>query len=124
MMNDKLLYATVHILCTKKIRFPYYLRTQHQQGLPGVTYSISCFSEAEVDFYRDICNRSDGYLVFISATLPDNQDYLYRQFLDGGLIPPLLEFSTSTPDKIRNQVDGKLFSESLDVRSKYDCEYF
>ena len=111
----KPLYAFVDVLCSQRVRFPYYMKVLHQQGEAGVTYRIACYSFAEVDYYRQLCKQMAPWLTF-TLVRPSKYD-IYKQVLDGG---PL----SVGKGGWRNQIDGKLFQAETVVRNRYVAATF
>lgn len=124
MKGLKELYAYAKVYCIEKVRFPYYLKTLHQQGIGGITYDIECFSEADVDYYRQLCETMSTYLFFMGAY--DERNNKFHQVIDGGY------FGTDNPNHnssidvrgIREHIDGKDYALELDIRNHYECGVF
>ena len=109
-------YAYAYIYCIQDIRFPYYLKVQHQQGQMGHTYRIACKNFAELDYYRHLCKDIPDYLA-LSAIRRGNDDE-YRQVLDGDML------SQMSDEDIRNWTDGKTFEFVGPVRNAYIGDTF
>lgn len=62
MIEKPKIYAKVHIRCCRKIKIPTYGTIHSIQGRRCRLYKIECYSQAEVSFYIDICNRLKRYL--------------------------------------------------------------
>lgn len=107
-----MLYARIY--CIENIKFPLYLKMQHQQGLAGQTYEIRCRSYAEVDFYRSLCKTMPEFLDFIGAVDKDLEKQYY-QLVDGGPTPKSI-YGT------REEIDGKSTSDELPIRNVYQAE--
>lgn len=102
------------IFCKREIKFPYYLRVEHQQGEAGHTYYIPCYSFAELDYYRELCHDTDKHLLFAGPW--DSRYETYRQVVDGGFFG----VEARAESDIRDKIDGKLFEDRLEVRNHYD----
>lgn len=109
------LYAYVQVLCLKRVRFPYFMKVLHQQGAQANIYLIECYSYAEVDYYRRMCQQMKGWLEFIQVLEPVYGEY--RQVVDGG------PFGSTEDTNIRTWIDGKEFGE-LTLRNEYIAEPF
>lgn len=108
------LYAYVYIGIRRRVAFPLYLRQQRIQGHLHDVFKIECYSQAEVSWYLQLCIRMKHWLVLIQIEYVDLTDDGYNDGIDGG---GNLEF---TPDdtEVREEIDGKLFGETL-IREKY-----
>ena len=65
MYGNKPLYAYVNIGIRRKIAFPLYLRRQRIQGKLHDLFRIECYSEEEVSWYIQMCNRLSHWLVLL-----------------------------------------------------------
>lgn len=108
--GNRLPYAFVYIHCIQNVRFPYYLRTQHQQAIEGVTYRLRCMSYAEVDFYQRICDDLPDFLAIAAVHTADTDGF--RQVINNG------DFDTDVTE-IRNWVDGKELEIENPLRNTY-----
>ena len=107
-------YAFVYIYCIKDIRFPYYLKVQHQQGIADHTYRIACMSYADVDYYQQLCQAVPESLSIVAVHTSDTDEY--RQAISGGSFEEILD--------IRNWIDGKIIEGGLPLRNVYEAEPF
>ena len=113
------LYAYVHISMRRKLAFPLFMRSQRIQGYLHDKFRIECYSEAEVSWYKEMCNRLKHWLVLLEVEYTSLTKDGYINNLDGG---GNLEF---TPDNTptREEVDGKHFG-GADIREKYRDKEF
>lgn len=116
----KKLYAYVDLVCNEAVNFPYFLQVNHQQGVPGAVYHIECFSEAEVDYYRQLCKILDPKLMLLNVRLQSTDNEQYRQALDGGSLKNDYIYN-NTP---RNVIDGKCIKSGHTIRDAYDGGIF
>lgn len=119
MYGNKPLYAYVNIGIRRKIAFPLYLRRQRIQGKLHDLFRIECYSEEEVSWYIQMCNRLSHWLVLLYIDYVDLINDGYVNQIDGG---GNLEF---TPDntKVREEVDGKQFGMK-EIRGIYQDKEF
>ena len=116
--KDKL-YAYVKIWVRRKVKFPYYFRTEHQQGFRNDIFKIECYDFEEVDYYKRLCRDLLRYLQLLEIIYPqDIKDSIVNR-IDGG--PSLtVDLSKGWRDKI----DGKDFDLKKKIRTKYIAKPF
>lgn len=111
--KDKL-YAYVKIWVRRQVKFPLYMRTQHQPAVRNDTFMIECYDYEEVDYYKRLCVELSRYLALLEIIYPqDIADGIVNR-VDGG---PSLTVDLST--KRREEIDGKEFNIDLEIHGRY-----
>lgn len=116
--RDKLC-AYVIIWVRRKIKFPYYFRTEHQQGYRNDLFKIECYDFEEVDYYKRLCKELSRYLALIEIIYPEDMKDDIVNRIDGG--PSLLVDLSSS---YREGIDGKDFDLNKKIRASYIAKPF
>lgn len=116
------LYAYAWVFVIRSVKFPTFERKEHIDGETGKLYKIDCYSYAEVDFYRSLCESLQEKLFFCGMFT--DEDLQHRQFVDGGYFGKHGEPSCNPQVAIRQTIDGKDYSLALQLRSSYIANIF
>ena len=113
------LYAYVKIWVRRKVKFPLYFRTEHQQGVRNDEFMIECYDYEEVDYYKQLCKDLSRYLELLEIIYPADEKNETINRIDGG---PSLQVDLTT--NRREEIDGKDFDLKKKVRSVYIAKPF